>query len=153
MAENQCILQDWVLKLGLRHQGALLTGIRGCDTVSRDHPTKVFVRIMRGLILKAHCGNAKQSGSFISYATPRDTEIFFDRMMRAKLDELPHHYVMHLIHCIQIVGAHHSEAVINILWTGFYNRLCKSLHVMPETNAQMDTRLNASEREFVREQE
>jgi hypothetical protein len=47
------ILQAWVTELGLRHQGVLLTAVRGCDTWSKYSAEKPLIREMRGLILVA----------------------------------------------------------------------------------------------------
>lgn len=141
------ILQGWVEELGLRHQGVLLTAIRGCDTAPKNDSSKNFVRCYRAIILKAHCGNAKKAASFIEGV---DGEELFKRFeaFRRDLDHYPHHYVMHMVHSIEIVGYKHPYARQRDLWGAMYPLLCKGLHVNPETEQQLDARLNADEASF-----
>ena len=48
------ILQNWVMNLGLRHQGVLVSSIRGCDNAPRHDPSKIIQRLLRGSILIPH---------------------------------------------------------------------------------------------------
>jgi hypothetical protein len=61
---------------------------------------------------------------------------FFDHV-----DELPHHYYMHLMHGTQIAGYKHSLPLMRQRWTAFYHRCCHDLHLYPEDEQQMDERL------------
>ena len=38
------------MELGLRHQGVLISAMRGCDTAPRSDPSKVIQRILRGAV-------------------------------------------------------------------------------------------------------
>ena len=141
------ILQDWVMELGLRHQGTLLTAVRGCDTAPKDDPSKLFVRCFRDVILNPFCGDAAKAVSFIERV--RDNELA-DRFykFRSNLDHYPHHYVMHLVHSIEIIGYHHPDPKVKAGWHSFYLSLCSGLHMNPETKDELDNRLGASEEEF-----
>jgi len=141
------ILQTWVQSLGLRHQGCLLTAIRGCDTAPKDDPAKAFIRCYRGTILNAHCGDPNKAQTFIQAAEPHFLWSHF-KLLRRSHDHYPHHYVMHLTHAIQIVGYKHPNTHTRKLWTSFYHEMCDAMHVNPETEAQMDERLNADEDTF-----
>ncbi len=141
------VLQDWVQELGLRHQGVLLTAVRGCDTAPKDDPSKLFIRCYRNIVLNAFCGDSKKSVSFIEYVNDLELDIRF-HLFRKNLDHYPHHYLMHLIHAIEIIGYKHPEFKIREKWNVYYHTLCKGLHMNPETEFQLDTRLNASEEDF-----
>lgn len=180
----QSVLKDWVMRLGLRHQGVLLTSVRGCDTAPKEDASKALARCFRAEILNAHCGDNKKSRSFIEYV---DTEELGRRMeaFRKNCDHYPHHWVMHFFHAVQILAykmpddaaivlpelprrrsdLSSSEMVVprwneskNTInrweyWLSLYNAMCRSLHVQPETEADMDIRLGADEETFAKAQE
>lgn len=141
------ILQDWVMELGLRHQGVLVAAVRGCDDVPRHDPSKLLARCLRGEILNAHVGDASKARTFIQVVSEDELA---DRM-KAFLDNsdhYPHHYVMHLVHAAEVVGYKHPKMLSRDMWLAFYEKACKKLHVNPETNEQLDARLNADEKTF-----
>jgi hypothetical protein len=142
-------LQDWVVGLGLRHQGALLTTVRGCDTAPKNDPSKMFVRCLRALILNAHCGDPAKARTFIEHATFIEVEQRFTLFSR-NCDHYPHHYVIHLLHSIEIIGYKHPDRATMLLWRNFYDRLCRGLHLVPEEEEAMDSRLDADEETFAR---
>lgn len=145
--KTRSILQDWVQTLGLRHQGVLLTAVRGCDTAPKDDPSKFFVRCYRNVILNPHCGDSEKSRSFIERVDEQELGLRF-RAYRKNLDHYPHHYVMHLLHAIEIVGYKHPDVDVSSIWVSFYKTLCHGLHVTPETEDELDARLNADETTF-----
>lgn len=143
------ILQDWVSDLGLRHQGVLLTAVRGCDTVQRDDPVKLIARALRGEMLEPHCGDISKSASFMHrYEADELTKLF--TAFSKSFDHYPLHYVMHLIHAAEIVGYYHPTR--GGFWRGFYVLMCSKLHMTSETKAELDHRLNADEISFKRAQ-
>lgn len=144
---DNSVLKPWVMRLGLRHQGVLLTSVRGCDTAPKHDASKLLARDYRGEILKCHCGNASKAATFIE--EPSHEELikrFLD--YRKNLDHYPHHYVMHLVHAAEIVGYYHPSVPRRELWNQFYRDLCRGLHVNPETKEELDARLNADEETF-----
>lgn len=140
------ILQDWVMELGLRHQGTLLTAVRGCDTVAKDDPSKLLVRALRSAILHAHCGDARKAATFITHLKGDDLLRAF-HVFRKSLDHYPHHWLMHFIHAVEIVG-YKAPVEVSGYYRAFYVSLCQSLHMTPETEAELDHRLNADEETF-----
>jgi hypothetical protein len=141
------ILQDWVMGLGLRHQGVLLTAVRGCDTAPKDDPSKLFVRCYRAVILNAHCGDPRKSRTFIEAVDPPELQERF-KAFRKSVDHYPHHWVLHQTHAIEIVGYKHPNAVTRALWFNFYRALVTALHLNTETEEQLDARLDADEETF-----
>lgn len=135
------------MRLGLRHQGVLLTAVRGCDTAPKDDPSKRFVRCYRAIVLNPHCGDAAKAKTFIEGVGHYE---LFDRFaaFRKNLDHYPHHYVMHLIHACEIVGYKHPDVRVAEHWRMFYAALAAGLHMNPETEAQLAGRLNADEEAF-----
>ena len=141
------IIQPWVARLGLRHQGTLLTAVRGCDTVPKLDGSKALVRCLRCYILVAFVGDPKKAATFIEDVSLSDLN---DRM-RAVLndhDHLPHHYFMHLVHAAEILGYYHPDNAIAAMWRRFYEGACRKLHVNAETKAELDERLFADELAF-----
>ena len=146
------IFQIWVQNLGLRHQGALLTAIRGCDVVERDDESKWLARFYRACILRPHCGDVRQAASFMLW--PDDT-VEVAKHMNAFIrshDHYPHHYLMHLIHAAEIVGYKHPDRNIRDYWLSFYRHMCNKFHMNPESEGQLDERLNADEETFGKQQ-
>jgi hypothetical protein len=144
------ILQDWVSTLGLRHQGVMLTAVRGCDTASKHHHSKLLTQFYRGSILNTHCAPNVKPGSFIK--RPWEQPAAFADARRHFLqshDELPHHFVMHLVHAAEIVGYHHPDEDLRHAWREFYLEACRKLHMNPETPEELDARLGADEASFV----
>lgn len=146
------ILQDWVMELGLRHQGVLVSIVRGCDSVGKEDPSKKLIRAMRAVILNAHCGEKQTPATFIDRC-PGDELQRRMEAFRKNCDHLPHHFVMHLVHAVEIIAYHHPDRGIKDAWIMFYCRLCRGLHINPETKLQLDERLNLNEREFAAEAE
>jgi hypothetical protein len=138
------ILQPWVSGLVLRHQGVLVTAAYCCDSSPKHDSSKLFSRCYRNVVLRAHCGDAKNSRSFIEEVTTRELHERFNNF-RKNLDHYPHHYVMHVVHAIEIIGYKHPDADIRQHWNSFYLKLCDGLHVNPETENELDARLDATE--------
>lgn len=144
---RKSILQEWVTELGLRHQGVLVSAIRGCDTAPKEDASKLFARAFRSYILNAHCGDATKAQTYIQGVTLDELEQRFNAFRR-NLDHYPHHYVMHMVHAIEIVGRKHNHPPTRRVFFDFYQQLCKGLHVNMESAEQLDDRLNASEAAF-----
>lgn len=141
------ILQDWVMLLGLRHQGVLMAAVRGCDTLPKEHNAKDLARAYRCAVLNAHVGDPRKAKTFITFFEEEEFEIIADLFCAAH-DELPHHYIMHIVHAAQVVGYYHPDEFEMRRWRRFYNRMCHKFHMFPEAKLEMDERLNASEADF-----
>lgn len=136
----QSIVQDWVMCLGLRLQGVLISAVRGCDTAERHDNSKVLARIFRGEILRTHIGDASKCKSFILVATIPDTVKRMQDLLN-DCDHYPQHYVMHFIHAAEILGYCHPEPEKRDLWHNFYQVACRKYHLRPETQSEMLARL------------
>lgn len=143
------ILQPWAAQLGLRHQGVLVSAVRGCDSVPREDPIKQLVRYYRACLLRAHCGDAAKASSFmIEVANGQEFAALSDPVLKS-MDHYPLHYILHFIHAAQIMGYKSpSNRLSRQWWRDFYHRACRKLHLNPETWEQLDERLNADEQTF-----
>ena len=141
------IVQDWACRLGLRHQGVLMAAIRGCDGLEKNHVSKRIARALRADVLNSHVGDPRKSRSFIQVF---DEETFsaMTEELTSELDVYPLHYIMHLAHAAEILGYKHPDLNTHSRWRILYFRICKRLHVNPETEEQLDARLNADEETF-----
>lgn len=139
----------WCRGLSIQQQSVLFLGARGPDGVGKHHECKNVVRAYRACVLiaaerKRELNWGERADSFMSldrFAELRDwrndVQAFLDT-----IDELPYHYVMHLVHGAQILAFHHPEQRFRIRWDEFYLLCCEHMHLNPETIEQMDDRLN-----------
>jgi len=124
-----------------------MTAIRGCDTVPKHDVSKAIVRAFRADVLNAHVGNPRNSRSFIEVF---EHGVFIDMMSKftSNLDHYPLHYVMHLTHAAEIIGYKHPDQNTSDRWRILYFTVCKRFHMRPETEIELDARLNADEATF-----
>ena len=55
---------------------------------------------------------------------------------------------MYLVHSAEIVGYKNPDRLTAAMWLAFYEAMCRKLHMTPETEAQLDSRLDAQEDAF-----
>lgn len=137
----ESVLHDWVCELPFQMQALLCTAMRGPDENNKFNAAKSIIRYLRGVVLKpagewhGHNDNDfmwADYGKFKSYAD----EFWQDH------DEYPHHFIMHLVHCAEVVGRKHPEPYIAAMWLNFYLTACHSFHMNPELSEELDERLN-----------
>ena len=145
------IIKDWAAALGLRHQGVLVSAVRGCDSVVRECPSKHLVRMYRGVLLNAHCGDEKRAATFM---TPFDAEEWDHDAadFLRSIDHFPNHWILHFMHACEIVGFKHPDQQIRVAFRQLYYKLAKKFHLNPESESQLDARLNADEQSFAKAQ-
>jgi hypothetical protein len=148
----ESVLVDWVMRLGLRLQGVLVSAIRGCDTVQRHDNSKVLARIYRSEILRSHSGDAKKSKSFILAANIPTTVDYMQKFLNDN-DHLPQHYVMHFLHAAEILGYYHPDPERRDMWNSFYLVACRKYHLRPEPAVELIDRLEKDEETFHKAQD
>lgn len=153
---RRSVLQDWVMALPMMQQTVLLTAVRGPDGLPKYHPTKFVLRWYRRCILlsaldgKVLTDPAEPNGG--SFTGPSvgggdesdDWRWQMDERITAylrSLDEVPHHFQLHLIHAVEILGYKHPDSDIRYWWATVYHRLVHDMHLWPETEEQLDQRL------------
>lgn len=151
------VLQTWVEQLPMMQQTVLLTAVRGPDGLPKYHPTKFVVRwYRRCILLSALDGKVltdptdPNGGSFTgpsAFKAEIDWTLQMDQRLGEylrSLDEVPHHFQMHLLHAVEIVGYKHPDEYIRDWWHRVYLRLVHDMHLWPETEEQLDERLGDS---------
>lgn len=140
MNHKKCVLQNWVLDLGIKFQGTLLSSIRGCDTSFKNDISKDITKSLRDAILNSHCGDNKKSKKFIIHFSAYDfltiVSVFYENY-----DHYPTHWIMHIIEASKIIGYFHPFPSTRYRWNLFYITMCKKLHVHPELKGELIFRL------------
>lgn len=144
------VLQDWVMKLPLRAQGTLLTGVRGCDLAPKN-PTCIderfgcstgessverhLVAFLRWCIL--HPADAREidiPGAWFQSSPP-------EKWKPSQFGHYPQHWYSHVMHCFEVVAYYHPLANVANDAYQIYLRLVHNMHLRPETREQMIERL------------
>lgn len=150
------VTQEWTHSLPFMQQTVLVLGMRGPDGSPKYGSVKMLLRWYRRCIIKAAFVGAAltdpimpSGGSFDGPSLEGEDELdpWQDRMMvhvnqyLRELDGLPHHFQMHLMHGVEILGYKHPDSEIRFWWHRLYLRLANDMHLHPETEEQMDVRL------------
>jgi hypothetical protein len=146
---GESVQPDWCRLLTFQQQSILFLASRGPDGIPKDHPVKDIQRALRGCVFKAAFRHrlleyGEAADSFMSmdkFGSAEWFELIFDVFFKT-CDQLPHHYLMHLIHAAEILGYKHPDSRFKTRWLAFYYKNCEALHMTPETEEQMDIRLN-----------
>jgi hypothetical protein len=149
------IIQPWVEGIGLRHQGVLVSAMRGCDIAPRYDPSKLVQRLLRGAVLEPHCGRTGKPMTYIMIEPDHAKWWEIALPFLRSWDHYPNHYVMHFIHATEIIGylGPNEAPVFSDRWSDFYLRACHALHLNPESRAQLNERLDREEAAFYAAQE
>ena len=161
----RCVLQGWVLGLPMMQQTVLLTAVRGPDGHPKYSDVKLLLRWYRRCLLLsaldgavldtpyqdgggsftgpscklADCqGEVKGGGQWESWMPAM--HLLVDAYLRS-VDSLPHHFQMHFMHAVEIMGYKHPAADIASFWASTYIRLVNDMHLHPESEAELDARL------------
>lgn len=154
------VTQKWLNKIPMMQQTVLLTAIRGPDGITKYGPAKMLLRwyrrcillsAMDGKVLTGPC--AEGGGSFTgpSFAASAPDSIFWDEGMEPLVDDyiraldgIPRHFQAHFMHGAEILGYKHPDEDTRSWWNQLYIRLVHDLHLHPESEAELDSRLGDS---------
>lgn len=122
-------------------QALLTTAMRGPDENSKHNAAKAIIRYLRGIVLKPAGDWRRKNDNDFMWG---EYDLFekWAGTFWSDHDEYPHHFIMHLVHCAQVVGYKHPDQKIRVKWKAFYYLACLSFHMRPETESNMDNRLN-----------
>jgi hypothetical protein len=168
-----CALQEWVTNLTVMQQSVLIATVRGPDTIRKDHVAKLLLRWYRRCVLISafdrkvltlpYDPGERRGGSFTGASIPppyqdieyADTLQYWTTEMNKLVDaylrctdELPHHYQLHFMHAVEILGYKHPDLVIQAWWCKVYRRLVNDAHLRPESEEDMDTRLGDNQKSW-----
>lgn len=169
---KRSVLQDWVCELSFMQQSVLMAAVRGPDGIRKDHVAKLLLRWYRRCILLSAFDNCAVmnpiypgGGSFTGPSTYVDlhpsllaTEVgcrFWEVQMRkivcdylSAVDELPHHFQLHIMHAAEILGYRHPDKEIRNFWHQTYLMIVNDAHLEPELESKMEKRLGDSEKDW-----
>lgn len=144
---------EWCLALPLQQQSVLLLAARGPDGIPKTHPCKEVQRAYRACVLVA-----AKYGRTLRFGEHADTFMSLCRFADSwdqvcddyleSIDQLPHHFIMHMLHGAEILAYKHPELPFRDNWLMFYRLGCQDQHLPPETEAAMDARLSDWGRAF-----
>jgi len=161
------VQHEWVTRIPMMQQSVLFAAIRAPDGLRKNHPVKVLMRWYRRCVLLSAFDKralndpfSEGGGSFTGpFEAHHARDIFrlnenlngwplnywFDQTRKVYLehvDEIPHHFQLHLMHAAQIVGVHHPDESIREWWNVFYLMIVNDAHLQPETPQAMNLRLS-----------
>lgn len=155
------VTQTWTHDISMMQQSVLLAAIRGPDGSPKyGGGAKMLLRwLRRCILLSAMDGRVlsnpieQNGGSFTGPSLDEwegegeEADPWYDRMQIhvndyvRSVDALPHHFQMHFMHAVEIVGYKHPDQIVRFFWRGLYLRLVNDFHLHPETEAELDDRL------------
>lgn len=164
--ERRSALLPWVETLPFMQQSVLISAVRAPDGLRKDHPVKVIMRWYRRCVLISafnrremltpfEIGGGSFTGPFtLNHAvsmgiSPHDFHgdmwVGFDRTREVYLryvDEMPHHFQLHLMHAAEIIGYNCPNEDKRVWWRTFYFMIVNDAHLHPETADEMNKRLS-----------
>lgn len=140
------VLQDWVMELPLRHQGTLLTAVRGCDSEPKIW-TEQGVAYSPGRRLTAYIRCCFMNPADVREVDYEEGSFFQSKppipFKPSEFGHLPQHWYSHVMHALEIIGQHHPNSALANEAFGLYLRMVENLHLNPEKISQMTYRLTA----------
>jgi hypothetical protein len=138
---SESVLHDWVHVLPFQMQALLLTAVRGPDGTCKHNHAKAVTRYLRGAVIKPAGKWSSANNNDFMWGEYNLFQNYADAFWHDH-DEYPHHFIMHLIHCAEVIGYYHPKQVIRESWNKFYLSACESFHMNPESQDQLAERLN-----------
>lgn len=139
--QSESVLHPWVHKLTFQMQALLTTAMRGPDENNKFNTAKAIIRYLRGVVLKPAGDWRNLNDNDFMWGEYNYFSGFAEKFWEDH-DEFPHHFIMHLVHCAEVVGYKHPNQQVRGSWNIFYQNACRAFHMNPETEKQMDKRLN-----------
>jgi len=141
------LLQPWVNDLTYMQQGVLVSAVRAPDGLRKEHPIKLLMRWYRRSILvmafeKTIYLDPSElgGGSFTGPVPASDFRTIRENYLR-HVDEMSHHFQLHMMHAAEILGYKHTHLSTRQWWSEFYLAIVCDAHLRPETEHDMDIRL------------
>jgi hypothetical protein len=141
---------EWCLELPIQQQTALLLATRGPGGIAETHPCSDVQRAYRASMWNSarygrqlEWGEVSVADDFMSlslFSDDRQWGVVVNQFFQ-RVDDLSHHFLMHLIGGIEILGYKHPEPRFRSRWAKFYERAATEMHMNGETEFEMDARL------------
>jgi hypothetical protein len=128
-------------------QTVLITAVRGADTLNKHHISKYLLRWYRRCVLISAFDRCvltdpfdPRGGVFLGPICAHSLEEVAAKYF-SSVDEVPHHFHLHLIHAAEVLGYKHPDEAIRSWWNGFYLAAAGEMHLEAESEEVMDARL------------
>lgn len=131
------VLQDWLEQIPIRMQSTLLLSLRGPDT-HRCPEVKKVQRWLRGLTFKP--GNPDNVAEFMM-DVEGVPDLYEKGALAYELYYCTQHFYSHLMHGLEVIAYRHPEFRQANKALVLFNGMATSMHLMPETCEQFETRL------------
>lgn len=124
--------------LPIRMQSTMILSLRGPDACAKHNTAKELLRQLRSVVLVPAFPGTMDSfmGDQKGYTDISIVNAFLDDH-----DEYPHHWLMHFVHAVEIVGQFHPDDRIREFWWQLYLFLCQAFHMHPENIEELHRRL------------
>lgn len=146
---GKSVLQPWVESLTFMQQSVLISAVRAPDTLRKTHPAKLLMRWYRRCVLVCaferviHLEADEPCGGKYTGAVDNVDQLAQEYLVN--VDELPHHFHLHLLHAAEILGYKHPTERVRLWWWDFYVRGVNDMHLQKESVGEMDDRLSDDE--------
>jgi len=133
------ILKQWVERLPIRYQGAILTGIRGCDGHVKEDASKIIIHGIRNVSLNPATPESLMTGGFM----PFDLADLLPaaRELGDNCDEYPLHFIVHLYQALESIAYGCPDKAVAIVFEEAYKMLVKAINLNVETREECHARL------------
>ncbi len=150
------VLLPWLKKLSHMQQSVLLTAIRGPDGLPKRHVAKYLLRWLRRCIMYSAFDKVEltdphnQRGGNFTGPIPRGRSLEnLTAEYLQSVDEVPHHFHLHLVHAAEILGYRHPIQSVADFWGDFYFKAVEDMHMEPETPEHMEVRLGDNQAQWM----
>lgn len=138
------VLQNWVMELPLRHQGTLLTAVRGCDDEAKIwtsngvsySPGRRLTAFIRWCFMNPADSREvdQQEGSFFQSQPPFPFK-------PSEFGHLPQHWYAHAMHGLEVIAYCHPDSDVRRIAEALYQDMVHNMHLNVEQVYQFNTRL------------
>lgn len=138
------VLQEWVMELPLRHQGTLLTAVRGCDFEAKRW-TSTGVSYSPGRRLTAFIRWCFMNPADIREVDRAEGAFFMstppEPFNPSEFGHLPEHWYAHAMHALEVIAYCHPIESVRLTAYSLYEKMVHNLHLNTETYHQFYNRL------------
>lgn len=144
------VMQDWTAEISLRQQGVIVLALRGPDGLTKESGCKNALRTLRACTMNSgrerkpmELGTRWESDPFMRMDLIKEHSSWVhtaDEFLR-DIDTYNIHFLQHFMHAAAAVGFNHPIPIVSRHWIWFYERICRKLHVKPETEQEFKHRL------------
>lgn len=127
------VVLSWLASLPFKMQSVVFSGLRGPDN-HHAPKLKALVRWLRPVTQR----NADTCSDYM-----RTEQLPSWQEIKKEIEFMSVHYYGHLMKALEIVAYKHPDEVVRKTAYGYYWEMCELLHLPPESESELDRRLDA----------